>query len=276
MKKFGKALFLTAAAALAAFTLTGCGSNQASADEVHVRIGVVGSNTDTWDFVSEQLAPEGINLEVISFSDFQQPNQALVEGEIELNAFQHQIFLDAFNEANGTDLTPIAQTFIAPLGIYSLAIEDISEVGEGAQVSIPNDPTNGGRALLLLQTAGLITVDPAAGLWPTVQDITANPFNLDIVELDASHTARSLEDVTIAIINSGMAVEAGFIPSRDAVFLEPITEHSDPYINIIVARAEDTDSEVFARIVEAFQTDEVIQIAYEQNQGSSIPVWNQD
>lgn len=267
-KVVGLGVALVATAILAA-----CGTAAADEATEHVRLGVVGTNYETWAFVRDYLADEGIDLEIVSFSDFVQPNQALVNGDIDLNAFQTQIFLDGFNEANGENLTPIGLTFLAPLGIYSLEIEDVSSIQEGDQIAIPNDVTNGGRALNLLQTAGLLTIREGAGLLPSVEDIVENPLNLDIVELDAAQTALALQDVRASVINNGMAFEAGFVPSQDAIFLEPVSDESFPYFNIVAARPEEIDNPVFQRIVERFQTDEIIQIAYELNQGSSIPVW---
>lgn len=253
--------------------LVACGAD-AEKDET-VRIGVVGEDNEVWDFVIDKLADDGISAELVKFTDYTQPNKALAEGEIELNSFQHKLFLESFNEDNGTDLVQIAETYIAPLGIYSDKITSVDEIEENDTIAIPNDVTNGGRALLLLQTAGLITVDSDAGVTPTVNDVTDNPLNLKIEELDASQTARALQDVKASIINSGMAVDYGFVPTEDSIFLEPVNDDSDPYINIIVARTEDADNEVYQKIIEAFQADDTIEIIEETSKGSSIPVWNQ-
>ncbi|WP_347299794.1 MetQ/NlpA family ABC transporter substrate-binding protein [Dolosigranulum savutiense] len=259
---------------LAACTTTGDnGTTDKAADSGPIKIGVVGEDNDVWEHVQDKLAQDGITIEIVTFSDYNQPNKALAEKEIDLNSFQHKIYLDNYNEEHGTDIVPLADTFIAPLGIYSEKITDISEIKDGDKVSIPNDVTNGGRALLLLQTAGLIEVDPAAGHTPTLDDITDNPHNLEITELDASQTARSLSDVTIALINSGMAVDAGYIPTEDAIFLEPVDESSDPYVNIIAANNGD-NRDVFQKIIDAFQTDDVVELNEEISKGSSIAVWD--
>ncbi|WP_347297865.1 MetQ/NlpA family ABC transporter substrate-binding protein [Dolosigranulum savutiense] len=258
---------------LAACTSGDGGSADGSEDSEPIKIGVVGEDNDVWEHVQDKLAQDGITIEIVTFSDYNQPNKALAEKEIDLNSFQHKIYLDNYNEEHGTDIVPLADTFIAPLGIYSEKITDISEIKDGDKVSIPNDVTNGGRALLLLQTAGLIEVDPAAGHTPTLDDITDNPHNLEITELDASQTARSLSDVTIALINSGMAVDAGYIPTEDAIFLEPVDESSDPYVNIIAANNGD-NRDVFQKIIDAFQTDDVVELNEEISKGSSIAVWD--
>lgn len=266
LKKLVLTLGLTASVSL----LAACG---ASAESDTVKIGVVGEEQEVWEYVVDKLAEEDISVELVKFTDYAQPNNALAEGEIELNSFQHKLFLESYNEDSGTDLVPIADTVIAPLGIYSDSLSSVEELKENDAVAIPNDVTNGGRALLLLQTAGLIEVDPEAGVTPTVNDITSNPLNLDIQELDAAQTARALQDVAVSVINSGMAVDAGFVPKEDAIFLEPVDEQSDPYVNIIVARAEDADNELYQSIVDAYQSDDTIEVIEETSKGSSVPAW---
>ncbi|WP_303218292.1 MetQ/NlpA family ABC transporter substrate-binding protein, partial [Enterococcus asini] len=240
MKKLGK--LLVAAAFL--LLVTGCSNSAAQSakdDTVTVKLGVVGDDTDVWDDVQKRLAKEDIKLEYVKFTDYNQPNDALAQGEIDLNAFQHQFFLDNYNKEHGTDLVSIGNTVNAPLGIYSDQLTSVADLKNGATVAIPNDVTNGGRALLLLQTAGLIEVDPDKGQTPTTSDITANKLDLKIEELDASQTARALADVDAAVINSGVAVDAGFTPTKDAIYLEPVDDKARPYVNIIVSRKEDAN-----------------------------------
>jgi len=250
--------------------VTGCGNTSGDI----VKLGVVGQNNEVWEFVQQELATEGIQLEIVSFSDYHQPNLALAAGDIDLNSFQTHIFLEEFNEAQDENLTPIGDTVLAPLGIYSEKITDLSQLQEGDTLAVPNDPSNRGRALSLLQTAGLITLDPASGPIPIVADIIENNLNLTIRELDASQTARSLQDVAGAVINNGMAVDAGFIPSQDAVFLEPVSDASTPYINCIVARPEDVDHEIYQKVVEVYQRDATKELIAEVTKASSIPAWN--
>lgn len=271
--KNNKKLLSTIVLGFGALVLAACGNTAAGDEDKTVTLGVIGEDQDVWDFVAEKLADDGITLDLVKFTDYAQPNNALDEGEIDLNSFQHQIFLDSYNKDSGTDLTAIGNTVIAPLGIYSQNVASIEEIKEGDLVAIPNDITNGGRALLLLQTAGLITVDPAAETTPTVNDITDNPLNLEIQELDAAQTARSLPDVAVSIINSGMAVDAGFVPVEDAIFLEPVDDNSEPYINIIVARSEDTENELYQKVVEAYQAEDTKEVITESSKGSSVPAW---
>ena len=239
-----------------------------------VKLGLVGDDTRVWDNVKERLAKDGIELEYVKFTEYSQPNAALADGSIDLNAFQHQIFLDSYLQAHkDQELVSIGNTVNAPLGVYSKKIKDIKDLKEGDTVAIPSDPTNGGRALRLLQTAGLIKVDEAKGYKPTVSDIKENKLNLKIQELDASQTARALDDVTASIINSGVAVDAGYTPSKDAIYLEPVDKSSKPYVNIIVARKKDAENATYKKIVEAYQTEDTKKVIEEVSKGSLLPAW---
>ncbi|MGY3750619.1 MetQ/NlpA family ABC transporter substrate-binding protein [Vagococcus acidifermentans] len=271
MKKITTGILILASALL---LLAGCGKGSAKqSDNKKVKLGVVGSDTRTWDFVKEKLAKDGIDLEIVEFTDYNQPNAALNDKEIDLNSFQHQIFLDNYNNEHGTKLTSIGNTVNSPLGIYSEKIKSVDELKDGDEISIPNDPTNGGRALILLQKAGLIKVNAAKNNLPTVEDITENKKQLKITELDAAQTARSLQDVAAAIINGGMAIDAGYSPKQDAIFFEPVDDESRPYVNIIVARPEDTDNQTYQKIVAAYQQDDVKDFILETYKEAYQPAW---
>ncbi|STP29516.1 YaeC family lipoprotein [Enterococcus durans] len=265
-------------AIVALIWLAGCSQGKAAtkdtANETTVKLGIVGEDTDVWDDVKARLKKENINLEYVKFTDYNQPNAALADGSIDLNSFQHQFFLDNYNKEHGTDLVSIGNTVNAPLGIYSNKIKDVKKVKDGAKVAIPNDVTNGGRALLLLQTAGLIKVDKSKGQTPTVSDITENKKQLDISELDASQTARSLNDVDISVINSGVAVDAGFTPTKDAIFIEPVDDSARPYVNIIVARKKDEKNKTYQKVVDAYQTKDTAKVIEKTLKGSSVPAWD--
>lgn len=270
MKKISRILLL----ATLLLVVTACGKSSAQTEKTtQVKLGVVGDDTDVWETVKKRLAKEDIQLEFVKFSDYNQPNDALADGSIDLNSFQHQFFLDNYNEEHKTDLVSIGNTVNAPLGVYSDKLKDIQDIKEKGKIAIPNDVTNGGRSLLLLQTAGLIKVDPAKGQTPTTSDITENKRQLEITELDAAQTARALGDVDLAVINSGIAVDAGFTPTKDAIYLEPVDDNARPYVNIIVARKEDADNEIYQKIVAAYQTDETEKVIAETSKGSSIPAW---
>lgn len=261
--------------------LVGCstGENQPSSsvdgsgeETTLVKVGLTGSDSKVWNHVKEEASKENIDVKLVFFDSYPLPNAALDSGEIDLNAFQHYIYLNTEVEQHGYELSVIGETVFAPLGIYSKQIQSIDELEDGAKIVIPDDVTNGGRALLLLQTNGLITVDPAAGETPTIKDIE-NPRNFEIIELAATNIPASLEEVPVAVINSGVARDAGFIPAQDAIVLEESNPGENPYINIIVARTEDKDNEVYNRIVELYQTDVTKAVIEEDSKGSSIPVW---
>jgi len=267
--------------AILSILLVGCnGKDNKKADSSNVngeeatvvRVGLTGSDSKVWEHVKEEAAKENIDIELVFFDSYPLPNAALDSGEIELNAFQHYIYLNKEVEQHGYELSVIGETIFAPLGLYSKQIQNIEEVEDGATIVIPDDVTNGGRALLLLQANDLITVDPAAGDTPTIKDIV-NPRNFKIVELAATNIPASLEEVSLAVINSGVATDAGYIPSQDAIVLENAKPGENPYINIIVARTEDKDNEVYKRIVEIYQTDATKAVIEEDTKGSSIPVW---
>ncbi|MFZ2452928.1 MAG: MetQ/NlpA family ABC transporter substrate-binding protein [Trichococcus flocculiformis] len=252
-------------------------SSTADANEpVKVTLGVVGEVNEPWDYVIEELKEkENIEVELVKFTDYTTPNNALAEGEIDLSSFQTEIFMDNYNRDHGTELTTIGYTVMAPLGLYSEKITSINELKDGDTIAIPNDVSNEGRALILLQTAGLIKLDTAAGLVPTTEDVVENRLNLQFQTLESNQTARALQDVTASVINSGMAVDAGFIPSEDAVFLEPVTEDSKPYYNVIAALSEDVDNEVFQTIVAYYQSEGTAKVIEESSKGSQFPVWDE-
>ena len=252
-------------------------SSTADANEpVKVTLGVVGEVNAPWDYVIEELKEkENIEVELVKFTDYTTPNNALAEGEIDLSSFQTEIFMDNYNRDHGTELTTIGYTVMAPLGLYSEKITSINELKDGDTIAIPNDVSNEGRALILLQTAGLIKLDTAAGLVPTTEDVVENRLNLQFQTLESNQTARALQDVTASVINSGMAVDAGFIPSEDAVFLEPVTEDSKPYYNVIAALSEDVDNEVFQTIVAYYQSEGTAKVIEESSKGSQFPVWDE-
>lgn len=280
MKK--KTLFATLTLSATLF-LAACGSGStassdestAAAEPVKVKLGVVGEVNEPWDYVIEQLKEkENIEVELVKFTDYTTPNSALAEGEIDISSFQTEIFMDNYNKDHGTDLTTIGYTVMAPLGVYSDKITDISELKEGDTVALPNDVSNEGRALILLQTAGLIKLDPAAGLVPTTEDVVENKLNLTFELLESNQTARALPDVDASVINSGMAVDAGFIPSEDAVFLEPVTEASKPYYNVIAAPADAVDNATYKTIVSYYQSEGTAKVIEEASKGSQFPVWD--
>lgn len=217
-------------------------------------------------------AKNGLKVEIMEFSDYVRPNLALAEGEIDLNAFQHVPYLETFCEERGLNLVPIGNTYVAPIGFFSKKIKSLDELKEGDSVAIPNDPTNGGRALLLLEKAGLIKLKEGVGLTATPFDVVENRLNLKIVELDAAQTPRSLDDVAAAAINNTFSIPAGLNPSKDAIYRE---DAESPYVNVIVARTEDKDNPLYKKFVEAYQTKEVADFILSEFDGSSIPAFDE-
>lgn len=285
MSKFKKNIF-SIITLIGLLILTACGADTGSDTEsqtnggaegetTQVKVGIVGEgpSNEQWYHLEEVLLEDNIELELVVFEDYATPNTALSSGDLDLNAYQHRLFLEEYNADAGDDLVEIAATTFNPLGLYSDTITSVEEIEEGYSVAIPNDPSNGGRALILLQQAGLIQLDEEAGLLPTTDDITDNTMNLDIVEIDAAQTPRAMSDQDFVVINNDHATASGLIPTEDAFFLEQIDENTDPYVNIIAARSEDADNEVYQTIVERYQTDEVKEIIEEATKGSSIPAW---
>ncbi|WP_342600411.1 MetQ/NlpA family ABC transporter substrate-binding protein [Psychrobacillus sp. FSL H8-0483] len=277
-----KKLSLFVLAIITALVLSACGSSSASTTEgketVKVKIGVNGSDGIQWPILQEKAAKEGIEIELVEFADYTLPNNALAQGDIDLNAFQHLSFLSQYVKESGNDLIPIGSTMFAPLGVYSEKIKDISEIKEGDKIAIPDDPTNQARALRLLEAGKLITLADDFGLAGDPSQITENPLNLEIIPMVAQQTPRVLPDVTAAIINNGVAGQAGFSPGEDPIFKEAGDNESIyPYVNLIAARAEDKDNETFKRIVELYQEDDIKQaVAEDTKGGSSLVILTQE
>lgn len=261
-------------------TLTvGCSSRTesetaASKEEQVIKIGVNGTDFRVWDYVEEELAKEGIDLEVISFSDYIQPNLALSQGEIDINSFQTQIYFEQFKADHKLDLVSIGNTVFAPMGIYSEKHTEVESIVEKAKIAIPNDVTNGGRALILLDKAGIIELKEEAGATPTVKDIVSNPKQVEMISMSAQQIPISLEDVDLGVINSGVAVTAGLNPAEKAIFMEDAdSEETKNYYNIFAVRKEDENNKVLNRLVEIYQTEPVKEIIEEMYNGANIPLF---
>ena len=267
MKKIFRALGL----ALVVLVLAACGQSE---ETTKVKLGVVGDKNDQWEYLQEELLEkENIEIELVKFTDYRQPIVSLDDGSIDMHSALTEIYMDSINEEGGYSNTTLGYTTLNPMGVFSEKIDTLDELQDGALVAIPDDVSNGSRALLLLQTAGLIELDESKGLLPTTSDITSNPKNLQFEEMAANQTARALADVDISLINNDMATDAGYVPTQDSIYLEPVAESSKPYYNVIAVQENQTDNEVYKTILEYYQTDEVAAIIDEMSAGSSIPVW---
>lgn len=298
MKKKLLATVLTAALALGA--ITGCGSQKteetaatdsnaatttsettASTQEAEaakdgetrvVKLGLTGViYEDIWNPIKEKLAGEGIDLQYVQFSDFSLPNAALDAGEIDINAFQHHAYFNNDTEKNGYDLTAIGDTFIIAMNIYSDQIQSIDELKDGDTVAIPDDASNGGRALKVLESAGIIEIDPNAGANPTVSDITNYKVQVDITELGASTIPSVIPDFTIAVVNGNYALDYGIDPST-AIFKESEYD-DDSYFCLIAVKSGNADDPVYQEIVKLFQSEETKQIFEDKFGGYFVPAW---
>lgn len=259
-------------ALLSILIFSACGN--AGSEVTQVKVGVVGENNDEWEYLQEKLKEEeNIDIELVKFTDYRAPIVALEDGSIDMHATLTEIYMDQMNLEGDTHNTTIGYTTLNPMGVFSNKISDLSELRDGAIVAVPNDVSNQSRALLLLQTAGLIKLDPDKGLLPTTDDITENAKELEFNVMDANQTARVLDDVDISLVNNDMAANAGFVPTEDSIYLEPVAETSKPYYNVIAVDESNTDNPTYQTVVEYFQTTEVAEIIHERTNGSSIPVW---
>ena len=273
-------LALVTVATLTAFVLTGCGGETKKADtgkpaqpavRNSIKVGATaGPQAEVLEVAKRVAAKDGLSIQIVEFNDFIQPNVALNQGDLDANIYQHQPFLDNQIKERKYELTSIAQTIIIPMGIYSKKIKKLDELKPGSIVAVPNDPTNGGRGLLLLEKAGLIKLNPKAGLKATPQDIVENPKNLKIKELEAAQVPRSLDDVDIAAVNANYAVVAGLSPKTDSILLE---DAKSPYACVIVVRSKDKADPVFQKLIKAYQSPEVKAFVEKQYKGAFVAVW---
>lgn len=271
-----RALLGGSVAAVTALSLAACGTDSGSeATETNGTVVVAATpvpHADILNYISENLAEDaGITVEIEEFTDYVQPNVATADGSVDANFFQTEPYLEEYNAANGTDLVTVAPVHIEPLGLYSSKVASVEEIPDGAQVAIPGDGSNGGRALALLADAGLITLaDGVDVTLATEDDIAENSKNIEFVPLEAAQLALSLEDVDAAVINGNYALEADLSPAEDALFSE--SPEGNPYANYLVTTAANADNEDVQKLAELLQSDEVKQFILDTwADGSVIP-----
>ena len=260
--------------AILSISLFACGRKTQVNNTNHIKVGVESGPEFKVAEAAQKVAKDryGLDVELIQFNDYVMPNAALSQGDIDLNVFQNKPYLDVQAKQRGYKFAILGNTFVFPLAGYSRKIKSIDQLKDGSTIIIPNDPTNSGRSLLLLQKAGLLKLKDGVGLLPTINDIVSNPKNLKILELEAPQLPRSLDDqnVTIAIINNTFAGPAGLVAKRDGIFVE---DEKSPYVNIIVSRDDNKDQDNVKKFAKAYQSPEVAEAAELAFKGGAIKGW---
>ena len=273
-----KILSITLTVILLAGLVSGCGSTGQAKNQVKQKTSEVtlkvGANpvphAEILEKVKPKLKKKGINLKIVEFTDYVLPNKALGDGSIDANFFQHKPYMEEFAKNNNLQLVALAKVHIEPMAIYSSKIKSLGELKEGATISIPNDPTNEGRALLLLEKNNLIKLSSSASLTATPADIAENPKNYKFAELDAAQLPKTLQDVDVSIINTNFALEGGLNPLADALAIE---DKDSPYANILAVRADNKDDAAIKILAEALNSPEIKKFIKDKYQGAIIPAF---
>lgn len=288
MKKFKRFTSISAALVLGVTLLTACGTKDSNTgasptptegDNGLVEI-VVGANIEPHasilnsEAVKKSLEADGFSIKVVEFTDYIQPNVATSDGSLDANFFQHIPYLDEYNEKNKTVLKAVANIHFEPLGIYAGKSDSIENIPDGGQIAVPNDATNEARALLLLEKAGLITLEDNIGLDATIKNIASNPKNLKIIEVEAAQTAKSLKDVDLAVINGNYALTEGLSASEDGLLVEDTnSEAATTYPNIIVVNEGNEETDKTKALIKAVTSDETRKFIEENWKGAVVPVF---
>ena len=269
-----KRILAAGAAAVLAVGLTACGGKENMADDKTITVAASPTpHAEILEAAKDLLKEKGYTLEIKEFDDYPQQNVVVDEGEFDANYFQHQPYLDNFNEEKGSDLVSAAKIHYEPLGIYPGASEDLENIKDGAKIAVPNDATNEARALLLLEENGIITLKEDAGLNATKKDVEENPHNIEIVELDAAQIARVVEELDFVILNGNYALDAGFNVQTDAIAKEEAdSEAAQTYANIIAVKKENKDSEKIKALVEVLQSEEIGKFITDTYEGAVVPM----
>ncbi|MCB8876913.1 MetQ/NlpA family lipoprotein [Acidisoma silvae] len=245
---------------------------QAQAASQTLRVGIMsGEDEDVWRVVSANAAQHGLTIKITTFEDYTQPNEALSEHDLDANSFQHKPYLDAQIQARGYKIVPVGYTYVQPIGLYSRKYKSIADLPKGAVIGVPNDPSNEGRALLLLQAQGLITLNKAAGSLPTALDIAGNPKNIQIKELDAGIVGRSIGDLDAAVVNTDWAIKSGIKIPQERIAQEAVA--GNPYRNFIAVNTEDADKPWVKQLVASYQQPNVAAEILKVYHGATLPAW---
>jgi D-methionine transport system substrate-binding protein len=240
-------------------------------EPVEIKIGVSPEpHSKLVSLVADELEKEGIKIKLIEFTDYVKPNHALADGEIDANFFQHKPYFDDFIAKEGLDLVSIGNVHVEPMALYANGIDSLDDLPEGAEIAIPNDTVNGGRALLLLEANGLIKLKEGAGLEATEKDIAENPKNIKFTALEAATLPRVLGEIDGAVINGNYALEAGLNPVEDGLVVEG---KDSPYANIVAVREGEENEEKFVKLIEALQSDEIKTYIEENYNGGVVPAF---
>lgn len=260
-----------AAAAAASTASAPSPSASPASEKAKLKVGIsAGVEEEIWKKVKEVAAKDNLEIEIVTFNDYIQPNKVLADGQLDANAFQHEPYLNQFKADNKLDIIKLANTLNFPIGLYSKKIKNVSEIKEGDELGLPNDPSNGARALILFERAGLIKLKEGVGVKATVRDIVENPKKLKFKELEAPFIPKALPDLTAAVINTNYAVDNGFVPTKDAIFIEP---KDSPWVNLIAVRTADKDKPVFQRLIKAYHSDEVKKFVVDKYGSYIVPSW---
>ncbi len=276
-----KVIALIATLLVASLALAGCGSTDTASSGAAqkntsgmktLKVGATAvPHAEILEVVKPLLEKEGINLEIVEFNDYVQPNLALNDKELDANFFQHEPYLKNFMEEHKeVKLKSALGVHIEPMGVYSKKVKDLKDLKDGAAIAIPNDPTNGGRALLLLQKAGLLKLKDGVNEKATVQDVTENPHNFKFQEVEAAQVPRTLDDVDAAVINTNYAMQVNLVPTKDALIME---DNTSPYVNILAVRDGDEQRPEIQALVKALQSKEVKDFINEKYKGAVVPAF---
>jgi D-methionine transport system substrate-binding protein len=260
---------LAAAAALAFAVLLPQAAARA-ADSV--RVGIMGGeDEDVWKVVAADAAKHGLAVTTVVFNDYTQPNEALERGEVDANAFQHKPYLDNQIRTRGYHIVPVGYTAVWPIGLYSHKVHSVADLPKGAVIGVPNDPSNEGRALVLLSHEGVIKLSDSAGILATTTDIVDNPKGVQIKELDAGIVGRSIDDLDAAVVNTDWALKSGLKPDKDRIAQEPLADN--PYRNFIAVKAGHQNEPWVKTLVASYQNDDVKQELAKVYHGTGLPAW---
>lgn len=272
-----KKLLIALLCSLFVLSLAACGNSkkdntkETSKDEKTLTIGATPvPHAEILNHIKPILEEKGVKLEIMEFTDYVKPNLALHDKEIDANFFQHVPYMDTFAKDHDIKLFNAGKIHVEPLGLYSKKVQDIKELKDRSQIALPNDPSNLGRALILLENNSLLKLKDGVGLEATKNDISENPHNLKITEIDAAQLPRTLDDVDAAVINTNYALEANINPSKDALLIEG---SESPYANIITIRPEDKDNEKIKLLIETLQSEDLKKFLEEKYNGAIVPAF---